>query len=511
MATPVSNFGKATVSTTYGSAEVTIVLTTGHGSRFPSTFPYNLTWWNATDYPDPADDPNREIVTVTNRVTDTLTVTRGAELSGASTKNTVGKTYKMFQGVTKALVEELQVRGLSGGHTKLVIATLPGSADKSVRFTADSIVMEDGEDVKDWGPITVNGAVTGFNGLDAGSLVGATWYSVWAIYNGSTKAGLLHREADWFLFEDATAGEDATQGIRSAVDNSNVKVGQGFKVNTAGPLPFVDVKLIKVGAPGGQIWFTIETDSGGVPSGTAVATSEPFNIAKIPTAAVLMRIPFRTPPTISAFTQYHIVAQGNWAVSATDYVGWRMDGSAATYINGSKALWDSDTSTWTADTDDDLIFRVYIERNKTSVTVPAGYRKAFLGYAYYLSGLFFSASLQINTQYQLIDPVAHGLIVNETSGARAFEDLRAWLPALPSCRVAIMHSGTGAAIAAMAYSTITGPNLDILAPGTSLIVAMTGNTTTERPEGVQSFPVEYAMMYTDGTAGCDLYFSGFSW
>jgi len=67
MATPVTNFGKVTVSSGYGSGDVSIALTAGHGSRLPSTFPYPLTWWNVTDYPDPADDPKREIVTVTAR------------------------------------------------------------------------------------------------------------------------------------------------------------------------------------------------------------------------------------------------------------------------------------------------------------------------------------------------------------------------------------------------------------------------------------------------------------
>src|SRR3990172_3714537 len=111
--TPVTNWGKATVSTTYDASATSIVLTTGHGSRFPATFPYPLTWYNATDFPDPADDPNRELVTVTNRAGDTLTVTRGAEGSGASTKNTVGKTYKMFLGLTKAMWDSIFAQALT--------------------------------------------------------------------------------------------------------------------------------------------------------------------------------------------------------------------------------------------------------------------------------------------------------------------------------------------------------------------------------------------------------------
>jgi uncharacterized protein YjiK len=101
----IKNFAKATVSTGYDAAATSIALTAGHGAKFPSKFPYNLTWWNSTDYPDPSDDPNVEIVKVTARSTDTLTVIRGQEGTTASTKNTASKTYTMIGGLTKDFVE----------------------------------------------------------------------------------------------------------------------------------------------------------------------------------------------------------------------------------------------------------------------------------------------------------------------------------------------------------------------------------------------------------------------
>lgn len=69
---------------------------------------FNAVWWNATDYADPSDDPNVEIVRVTAISTDTLTVTRAQESTSASTKNTAGKTYKMIAGLTaKAINTDL--------------------------------------------------------------------------------------------------------------------------------------------------------------------------------------------------------------------------------------------------------------------------------------------------------------------------------------------------------------------------------------------------------------------
>ena len=122
MGTPVTNFGKGTVSTGYGSADTSIVLTTGHGSFFPATFPYPLVWFNATDFADPADDPNKEIVIVTGRTGDTLTVTRAGEGTSASTKNTGGKTYKMVLSLTKAMWDGLGI--FTTGDVKMTLKTV---------------------------------------------------------------------------------------------------------------------------------------------------------------------------------------------------------------------------------------------------------------------------------------------------------------------------------------------------------------------------------------------------
>lgn len=106
---PVTNFGKVTVDGLYSSAATTVDLETGHGSRLPSTFPFPLVWWNADDYQDPADDPNKEIVSVTNRSGDTLTVARGQEGTSAVAHDTSGKTYKMVLGITKKMYDEIFV------------------------------------------------------------------------------------------------------------------------------------------------------------------------------------------------------------------------------------------------------------------------------------------------------------------------------------------------------------------------------------------------------------------
>lgn len=97
------NFGKVTVSTGYDASATSIELLSGHGAKLP-TVPFNATWWNSTDYADPSDDPNVEIVRVTEISTDTLTVTRAQEGTSASTKNTASKTYKMVAALTAKFI-----------------------------------------------------------------------------------------------------------------------------------------------------------------------------------------------------------------------------------------------------------------------------------------------------------------------------------------------------------------------------------------------------------------------
>lgn len=385
MGTPVTNFPKGTVSIGYTNSATSIVLSTGHGSRFPSTFPFPVTWWNASDYSDPSDDPDREIVTVTNRAGDTLTVTRGAEGTSASAKNIGGKTYKMIEGITKAMWDALSERALAQTFRGLRVQTHPDSdkAAAQVQFSAQAIVMDDGEEVSGWSKITVDIAASGVNGLDTGSEAASAWHELYAIYNGTTKAGLLHRAKEYFLDEtwDQSGGttDSGQHLLRDA--SARTRLAQGFQVDTAGPLEMVDVKIGKVGTPTGRYWFTIEATSGGVPSNTPLATSDKYDVSRLTTTANFVRMIFRTPASLSAATQYHLVMHGDFTISGANHVFWRADTAAATYANGSKGAYDG--ATWTNDTDDDFLFKIYITRNDVAVTLPAGYpQKALIGYVY---------------------------------------------------------------------------------------------------------------------------------
>lgn len=100
------NFAKSNVSTGYDSSATTIVLVTGGGAKMPSV-PFNAVWWDSSVYADPADDPNVEVIRVTNISTDTLTITRAQESTSAANHNTSGHTYKVIAPLTSKFVTDL--------------------------------------------------------------------------------------------------------------------------------------------------------------------------------------------------------------------------------------------------------------------------------------------------------------------------------------------------------------------------------------------------------------------
>lgn len=105
MLDPVANFIKLKLSGTYGSSDTSITVASG-GSTLPSPS-FSMTWFNSTDYADPSDDPNAEIVRVTAVSGNTLTVERAQEGTSASTKNIAGKTYVLILGITAKMITDI--------------------------------------------------------------------------------------------------------------------------------------------------------------------------------------------------------------------------------------------------------------------------------------------------------------------------------------------------------------------------------------------------------------------
>jgi len=146
------NFVTAQLAAGYSDNAVSIDLESTLGDLFPdpSVQPYNLVWWNSSDYANPAEDPNVEIVRVTAKSTDTLTVVRGQESTSATSKNTSNSVYtvilaptaKMFTDIEseldlKVATSELAGVAFSGEYSDLLNKPSLGTVAELNTGTAD--------------------------------------------------------------------------------------------------------------------------------------------------------------------------------------------------------------------------------------------------------------------------------------------------------------------------------------------------------------------------------------
>lgn len=175
MADARKNFAKVEVSTGYDAAATSIDLATGDGAKLPDPATdgaFNLVWFDSTAYADPADDPNVEIVRVTARATDTLTVTRAQEDTSASSKNASGHTYKMVLSPTAKTIDDIEnaLPGtfvdnevVSGSGTSWTLANTP---------IAGSVKLHAGTRLVPGDDYTISGvSITTTNSYPAGALI----------------------------------------------------------------------------------------------------------------------------------------------------------------------------------------------------------------------------------------------------------------------------------------------------------------------------------------------------
>jgi len=141
------------------------------------------------------------------------------------------------------------------------------------------------------------------------------------------------------------------------------QISQGFKPNTSSTVTKIRLWLKKTGTPAGTDTLTlvIQTDSSGVPSGSAVTngTSNTVDISDtLTTSYAWVEFTFATNPSLTAGTQYHLVLQGAFTISASNYVQWGADNYDIIYANGSMSYYDD--TTWVADSLYNACFEVYI-------------------------------------------------------------------------------------------------------------------------------------------------------
>lgn len=108
-----ANFVQVQPSIGYNAGATSIVLVTGQGATLPAA-PFQMIWYDATDYPNPTNDPNVEIVRVTGVTGDTITISRAQEGTSATAKNISGKTYNMVLGITAKMISDIAAQTANG-------------------------------------------------------------------------------------------------------------------------------------------------------------------------------------------------------------------------------------------------------------------------------------------------------------------------------------------------------------------------------------------------------------
>ena len=226
----IKNLAKVEVTNGYNSTATTIVLSSGDGAKLPAPATdgeFNLVWWNSTDYPDPSDDPNVEIVRCTAKTNDTLTVTRGQEGITATAKDEIGKTYKMILSLTKKVMDDLQ---------------------KAETIEVEEIGTATYDDVQDWikttqsagkltgGAITDNGdgtvAVTSGTGFikTTDSDTGESKFFDWS---ANSSLSLTDNDTNYIYIEyNAGSPQVAVSTTMPSDKNTNVMLGLGYREGT---------------------------------------------------------------------------------------------------------------------------------------------------------------------------------------------------------------------------------------------------------------------------------------
>lgn len=136
-----TNFAYSTLAAGIAAGATSASTQSGDGAKFPSAVPYFATLWNVTDYASADLDPNREIIKVTARATDTLTIVRGQQGTTDGAHNTGGKSYAIMQAVTATDLNDLVAKSgddMSGVLGLLGGVKLPMTAIKTSAYTASA-------------------------------------------------------------------------------------------------------------------------------------------------------------------------------------------------------------------------------------------------------------------------------------------------------------------------------------------------------------------------------------
>lgn len=114
---------------------------------------------------------------------------------------------------------------------------------------------------------------------------------------------------------------DANFVLRFSTSNG-VKLAQSFTPSVTAPVGRVSLKLKKTNAPTGNIWVSIQSNSGGNPSGAIISQSVNVDVSTLSTSFGTINFDFLGGTQLVAGTLYWIVLEGDYAFSPSVYAEW---------------------------------------------------------------------------------------------------------------------------------------------------------------------------------------------
>ncbi len=387
------------------------------------------------------------------------------------------------------------------------------SVNTKIRADLANVTTNDGQFFNPAQGLIFDKTVTGSIGGMQAAAVNSTWNKLYyARKRSDGSEGLWGLRAKNYLKDQSQETQDTNIGLRDA--SADTKLAQGFQVATAGKVEFIEVSLTKNGSPTGNFWFTIESDSSGSPSGSVLATSDKYDASRITatSAPFKVRIPFRSPATLSTSTQYHLVAQGDWTIGA-NYIFWQYKNTTNPYANGSAKKYDG--ATWTAvGTTADFYFNVYVTQNDTALSLPSGYDQYVqIGWFYINSGGNIVAFTQKDRVWESLAINLTDADIGVTAASVSLVDLSKFVPPVPVL-MGVQYSNASASTGYAEFGALTATDMvDGVATsgryGTYVFAAGSANRLLAH---IPNIPVEYqSAMWFDTVNVSHAYLKDFTW
>lgn len=265
----------------------------------------------------------------------------------------VGKTYSEFK-----------INGTARGNNVLALTYATDLNNATAEAT-----------IRGW--TTISNTTEGYNLLDVdNNTLSENYYSQWNTDKPTRTINNFYERHKWLTRESTTESSNNNSGASNfQVANATI-IGQSQSFANGANAQYltrVRVKMRKVLSPTGNLTAVLYAHTGtfgtsSTPTGTALATSENFDVATLTTAYKEYEIAFGT---AGATAHFEMVASTNYCIAfehavidASNYVEIQGDATAANHPGNRAQLVGA---VWTATAADNLDFKVYASPKQYSI------------------------------------------------------------------------------------------------------------------------------------------------